>query len=275
VNISLNGHFKQLMVDNLRDCALIVLDTSGKVLSWNAGARDLLGYEEAQAVGQPYSAIMPPHARDPNGAPLSLTVARRKGRHEEIGPRTHSNGTDLELHEVVIPLRDPQHNLVAFGLMMQSVEATRRAALGTEPRLAIAGRAPAPTVLLVDDDELVRTTAECMLKDLNYEVIAVASGPEALEILRRNETIDVLFTDVVMPGMGGGELSEQARLIRPDLKILLASGYFQDALVRKGNITPETSLLVKPYRPSDLARKLKNILADEVHASDDLLLERT
>lgn len=273
MDISVNGHLKQLMVDNLRDCALVLLDTHGRVLSWNAGARNLLGYEEAQAVGQPYSAIMPPHARDQDGTPLSLTVARRKGRHEEIGPRTHSNGTDLELHEIVIPLRDPQHNLVAFGLMMQSVETKRRAALGTMAQPALAERQARPTVLLVDDDELVRMTAEGMLQDLNYEVIAVASGQEALEILRRNESIDVLFTDVVMPGMGGGELSEQARLIRPDLKILLTSGYFQEALVRKGNIAPGTSLLVKPYRPSDIAKKLKNILADEVHASDDLLLE--
>jgi PAS domain S-box-containing protein len=273
VVISANGQLKQLMVDNLKDCALILLDTEGKVLSWNAGAKNLLGYEEGQAVGQPYARIVPPEARDSNGAPLSLSIARRKGRHEEIGLRTHSNGTDLELHEVVIPLRDPQHSLVAFGLMMQSVEAARRAAAGTGPWPAIVAGASLPKVLRVDDDDLVRMTAEYMLKDLNCEVIAVASGPEALEVLRRNESIDVLFTDVVMPGMDGGELAAQARLIRPDLKILLASGYFQHALIQKGNITPTTNLLVKPYRPGDLARKLKIILADEVHGSGDVLLE--
>lgn len=274
LDMSVNGHLKQLMVDSLKDCALILLDTDGKVLSWNAGAKNLLGYEEFQAVGQPYARIVPPEARDANGAPLALTIARRKGRHEEIGQRVHSNGTDLELHEVVIPLRDPQHNLVAFGLMMQSVEAARRAAHGTNLRPAIVAGTSPPTVLLVDDDDLVRTTAEYMLKDLNCEVVAVSSGAEALDILRRNESIDVLFTDVVMPEMDGGELAEQARLLRPDLKILLASGYFQQALIQKGNITPNANLLVKPYRASDLARKLQIILADEIYSSDDFLLDR-
>lgn len=269
--MSVNGQLKQLMVDNLKDCALILLDTDGKVLSWNAGASNLLGYEEAQAVGQPYARIVPPKARDQNGAPLSLTIARRTGRHAEIGQRTHSNGLDMELLEVVIPLRDPQHKLVAFGLMMQSVEAARRAAHVPRPRPTVGADASLPTVLLVDDDDHVRTTAEHMLKELNYEVIAVASGAEALELLRRDEDIDVLFTDVVMPGMAGGELAEQARLLRPDLKILFTSGYFGHALIQKGNIAPTANLLVKPYRPRDLARKLQIILADDASRSDDLL----
>lgn len=271
--MSANGDLKQLMVDNLKDCALILLDTDGKVLSWNAGAKNLLGYEEVQAVGQPYARIVPPEARDRDGAPLSLTIARQTGRHEEIGQRIHSNGTDLELHEVVIPLRDLQHNLVAFGLMMQSVEAARQAAPGTASWPTIVKGASSARVLLVDDDDQVRMTAECLLKDQNYDVIAVASGTEALDVLRRNESIDVLFTDVIMPGMDGGELAEQARMLRPDLKILFTSGYFEHALIQKGNITANANLLVKPYRPRDLARKMKIILADDVAGSNDLQLD--
>lgn len=267
--MSVNGQLKQLMVDSFKDCALILLDTDGNVLSWNAGARNLLGYEEVQAVGKPYARIVPPEACDPNGAPPCLNIARKKGRHEEIARRLHSNGTDVELHEIVIPLRDPQHNLVAFGLMMQAVEAARLAAHRTSPT-AVPERASPPTVLVVDDDDQVRTMAECLLNDLNYEVIAVASGAEALDVLRRNESIDVLFTDVIMPGMEGGELAEQARLLRPDLKILFTSGYFEHALVQKGNISPNANLLVKPYRPRDLARKMKSTLADEVSGPEHL-----
>lgn len=274
MDISVNGQLKQLMVDTLKDCALVLLDTDGKVLSWNAGAKSLLGYEEFQAVGQPYARMVPPEARDPNGAPLSLTIARSKGRHEEIAQRIHCTGTDLELHEVVIPLHDAQHKLVAFGLMMQSVEAARRAANASGSGPTAMSQASLCRVLVVDDDDHVRAAAEYMLKDLNYEVVAVASGTEALDVLRRNESINVLFTDVVMPGMDGGELAEQARLLRPDLKILFTSGYFHHALIQKGNIKPNANLLVKPYGPGALARKLKIILADEVYESADLLSDR-
>jgi two-component SAPR family response regulator len=84
----------------------------------------------------------------------------------------------------------------------------------------------------------------------------------------------VLFTDVVMPGMNGGELAEQARLLRLDLNILFSSGYFEHALIQKGNITPNANLLVKPYRAGNLARRLKIIMADEADGSEDLLLDR-
>lgn len=267
---SVHGHLKQLMVDSLPDCALVVLDTGGKVLSWNVGAHGLLGYTEAEAVGLSFSRIVPPETLDPAGAPPSLAIARKNGRHEEICQRMHSDGTDLELREVVIPLRDPQHNLVAFGIMMQSVGAPGSAAAA---RSAIVPTKKASKVLLVDDDGDVRNTAVNLLTSLGYQVLVAASGAEALDILARDEGIDVLFTDVMMPGgMDGGEVAEQARLIRPDIKVLFASGYFEDALIRKGNLAANTHLLVKPYRRKELAKMLSMILANEVRGTDDLLL---
>jgi len=257
------------MVDSLRECALVVLDPDGRVLSWNAGAKGLLGYDEAEAVGLSFSRIVPPETLDPAGVPASLASARKNGRHEAICQRMRSDGTDLEVREIVIPLRDPQHNLVAFGLMMQALDAARAAA----ERPAMSPPRKAHTVLLVDDDDTVRLTAACLLQDMGYEVLAAASGADALDILDRDESIDVLFTDVIMPGMDGGELAEQAGRVRPDLRILFTSGYFEYALVKKGNIRPNTNLLVKPYRARDLAKKMKMILADEVTGSDDLLLD--
>jgi len=251
---------KQLLVDNWRDCGLVLLDTEGKVLSWNAGAKGLLGYEEADAVGQPFAHIVPPESLDESGAPLSLSKARRFGRHEEICRRTRRDGAGLEVREVVIPLRDPQHNLVAFGLMMHALEATRAGA--TAPAVQPAPRSP--KVLLVDDEEIVRVMAVHQLEDLGYEVLHAASGPEALDILKRDESIDVLFTDVIMPGMDGGRLAEEARTIRPDIRILFTSGYFEHALVERGNIKPNANLLVKPYQRRDLARMMNRILARDV-----------
>ena len=100
-----------------------------------------------------------------------------------------------------------------------------------------------------------------------------ASGAEALDILARDEGIDVLFTDVMMPGgMDGGEVAEKAREIRPDIRVLFASGYFEDALVKKGNIAANTHLLVKPYRRKELAKMMSMILADDIGGSDKLLL---
>ncbi|WP_422034640.1 response regulator [Reyranella sp.] len=258
-----HAHLKQLLVDRLPDCALVVLDIDGKVLSWNDGARGLLGYEEADAVGLPFSRIVPPETLDPAGAPPSLEIARRNGRHEEICERMHSNGTELALREVVIPLHDSKQNLVAFGLMMQSLEAARAAAAPP----AVFERRKAGKILLVDDDDTVRVTAKLQLEDLGFEVVAAASGDEALDLLSCDRTIDVLFTDVIMPGMDGGELAEQARLIQRDLRIVFTSGYLGDALVNKGNITSTSHLLAKPYRRRDLASMMRRILAEEVHGS--------
>lgn len=260
-------HLKQLMVDSLPDCGLVLLDTEGKVLSWNEGAKGLLGYEEADAVGQPFARIVPPETLDPAGAPPALAKARRHGRHEEICQRTHSDGTGLELREIVIPLRDPQHNLVAFGLMMQS--------LGGRGASTGAARAtPNPShrkarVLVADDDDIVRAVTSNMLTDLGYEVFEAASGAEALDILSRDESIDLLFTDVIMPGMGGRQLADKAQAIRPDLKLVFASGYFPHALVEKGILAAGTDVLVKPYRRRDLARVMSRVLAEDVPSPEE------
>lgn len=257
---SAHGHLKQLMVDSLSDCALILLDTEGKVLSWNAGAKGLLGYDEAEAVGQPFSWIVPRETLEPAGAPPSLAIAQKNGRHEEICRRTHSNGADLDVREIVIPLLDPQHNLLAFGVMMQSLGASMSDGAAAAPSTAT----PKVTkVLAVDDDDAIRTIAEHLLKELGYEVLVAAGGPEALDMLTRDEGIDLLFTDVVMPGMDGGELAERARLIRPNLKVLFTSGYFEHALIKKGQIAQNADILVKPYQGHTLAKRIEMTLAKD------------
>jgi CheY-like chemotaxis protein len=114
------------------------------------------------------------------------------------------------------------------------------------------------TILLVEDDDLVGRQAEKQLEDLGYRVIRAASGVEAMEIIRVRPDIDLLFTDVVMPGgMNGRELADQAVKLRPVLKVLFTSGYTENAIVHQGRLDPGVILLNKPYRRIELARKVR------------------
>ncbi|MGB3201035.1 MAG: PAS domain-containing protein [Nodosilinea sp.] len=120
-------------------------------------------------------------------------------------------------------------------------------------------------ILLVEDDDLVRSYVQNQLEQLGYRVVEASSGLAALEILQQQPEIDLLFTDVVMPGgMSGRELGDAARRLRPDLKILYTSGYSEQAIVHNGRLDPGVKLLGKPYRRADLAQKVRNVLDEGV-----------
>lgn len=117
------------------------------------------------------------------------------------------------------------------------------------------------TVLVVEDDRLVRQHVIAQLKALGYRVFEAADARSALDILQQTPDIALLFTDVVMPGgMGGRELSEAALNLRPDLKVLFTSGYTENSIVHNGKLDPGVELLSKPYRREQLAQKLRKIL---------------
>ncbi|MDE1923440.1 MAG: PAS domain-containing protein [Gammaproteobacteria bacterium] len=117
-------------------------------------------------------------------------------------------------------------------------------------------------ILLVEDDGLVRSHATRLLQSLGYRVLPAANGPEALEIARGERTIDLLFTDVMMPGgMSGPELALQIRKVRPNLRVLFTSGYTDNAIVHFGRVDPGTALLHKPYDRRRLAEKIQQALA--------------
>lgn len=257
------GALQQLFVDSLRDCALVILDVDGKVLTWNAGANAMLGYAESEVVGRHFSCLYTQNDINAGKPLMSLAGALAQGRHDDTSQRLHKDGTNLETQAVLIPLYDAQNKLVAFGSMTREVGASTRPAVAPTAEPAPAEKRK--KVLLVDDDEAVRTAAVGLLASLGYEVIVASNGPEALETLARVDDIDVLFTDVVMPGgMDGGEVARKAKLLRPDMKILFASGYFEAALVREGNIAASTHFLVKPYRKKDLAQKMAEVLSSAV-----------
>jgi CheY-like chemotaxis protein len=135
-----------------------------------------------------------------------------------------------------------------------------------EAPLAVATAASEPlrgseTVLVVEDDMLVRNYVVAQLISLGYRTITAANGPAALALLDQDIPFDVLFTDVVMPGgMNGRELAEAVTRRRPGVPVLYTSGYPQAAIMHDGRLDPGVALLNKPYRQSDLARMMRQVL---------------
>ena len=118
-------------------------------------------------------------------------------------------------------------------------------------------------ILVVEDDNLVRDYVIKQLKSLGYRVLEAPNGLEALVLLDQNPAIDLLFTDVVMPGgMTGSELADAARTLRSDLKILFTSGYTKNSVIHNGRLDAGVDLLSKPYRRDQLAAKVRKVLDD-------------
>ncbi len=123
---------------------------------------------------------------------------------------------------------------------------------------AVAGE----TVLAVEDDAMVRRVSVRRLKELGYKVIEADGGQAALAVIDGGAKIDLLFTDVVMPGgMTGIELAREARKRRPGLKVLFTSGYADPAIAKGGMLTENADWLGKPYKTGDLAAKLRVLLS--------------
>jgi signal transduction histidine kinase len=117
------------------------------------------------------------------------------------------------------------------------------------------------TILLVEDDEMVRPHIQGMLQGLGYKVMAARNGPDALHEIEKAEVIDLLLTDVVMPGgVSGKSLAEEARRRRPGIRVLFMSGYTENAIVHHGRLDPGVHLLRKPFRLRELAEKLRTVL---------------
>ena len=115
------------------------------------------------------------------------------------------------------------------------------------------------TVLVVEDNTEVRELASATISGLGYRVLEASNGPAALDILQRDCTIDLLFSDVVLPdGMNGFELVHKARAVRSGLRALMTSGY---ANIHRPSVDrPDVPLLLKPYRRDELAERIRMAL---------------
>lgn len=116
------------------------------------------------------------------------------------------------------------------------------------------------SILVVEDDELVRQHVERQLRNFGYDVEVAANGADAMDLLRSRE-FDLLFTDIVMPGgMNGRQLADAAVALRPELKVLFTSGYTENAIMHQGRLDPGVHLLQKPYRRTELAAAVRKLL---------------
>jgi PAS domain S-box-containing protein len=127
------------------------------------------------------------------------------------------------------------------------------------PESSIAPATGDETILLVEDEDSVRALARRTLEAMGYRVLDAADGPEAVEIAR-HEPIDLLLTDMVLPGMGGGAIAAHIHEIQPGAKVLYTSGYTDDMIVRGGLLERGAAFLEKPFTPSILARRVRDVL---------------
>ena len=132
------------------------------------------------------------------------------------------------------------------------------------PELADAPRAEdGQTVLVVDDEPTVRMLVTEVLEDLGYRAIEAADGTTGLQVLQSDVRIDLLVTDVGLPGgMNGRQVADAARLVRPDLKVLFITGYVENAVLSHGHLDPGMHVLTKPFALEALASRIKDLIAD-------------
>ena len=146
----------------------------------------------------------------------------------------------------------------------------KRAAVGApEPAVARSTPPDAPagseTILLVEDEDMVRRLARQILERQGYQLLEATDGVHALEVADRYRgRIHALVTDVVMPKMGGRELAEQLLRRRPEVKVLFISGYTDDDIIRRGLLTPSMAFLQKPFSAEELAAAVRKELTREV-----------
>jgi PAS domain S-box-containing protein len=263
----MNANERELLqdfVDDLTDYAIVILDVHGRVLTWNAGARGLLGYAADEIVGRAFSDL---HTTSDNllgKAPAALKDALQWGRHDATGRLVRKDGSRIQARVILRPLSDSRQRLAGFGMLAYAVDGAAKlvSAATDEPEVVAAERLRrAAKILVVDDNSGVLEEAVEQLTRLGYDVVPASSGAEALALLEQHDDVELLFTDVVMPGeVAGRALAEKATELRPTLKVLFASGYFEGALVSKGELETDVQFLAKPYRMRELAQKIDEVL---------------
>jgi two-component system cell cycle sensor histidine kinase/response regulator CckA len=212
------------------DYVMLALSDTGMGMSAEVKARVFEPFFSTKAVGQ--------------GTGLGLStcygIIKQSGGHISVYSELARGATfKIYLPQVEQQAKIPTHPLASPGLPR-----------GTE------------TILLVEDDPALREMAATLLRRLGYTVLAASNGIEALSLKQQRDIghVDLLFTDVVMPHMSGKELSERVQAIFPHTKVLFTSAYTENAIIHQGVLNKGLALLQKPFTPSALAHKLREVL---------------
>jgi PAS domain S-box-containing protein len=207
---------------------------------------------------------MKPEVRDRVFEPFFTT--KEKGRGTGLGLAMVYGFVKQSGGHVTI-YSEPDHG-TTMNLYFPRSDAPAPSALTAAQSAANVAGSARETILVVEDDSRVRQLTIKRLKLLGYEVLESSDGPNALEILKRGEPVDLVFTDLIMPGgLSGRDVAIQAREIKPGIKVLLTSGYAED-LVRGDDLQRENlKVLRKPYQQADLVMALREVLGNGDPAS--------
>ncbi len=152
---------------------------------------------------------------------------------------------------------EPEHGS-SFRMYFPRVEAEALPSRTSAKHAVVGGD---ETILIVEDDELVRKMAVRIVRRMGYHVLMADSGEEALALASRHEgAIDLLFTDVLMPHMDGHKLAMRLAELRPDTKVLFASGHSEDVIAHHGVLHEGLAFIAKPYAIDALARSIREVL---------------
>ena len=170
------------------------------------------------------------------GLSMIYGFARQSNGHATIDSKL-DRGTSVKLYL-------PRHHGQSSVEQAAGVHASQHAATGE-------------TVLVVEDEPVVRSVILEMLADQGYRTLEATDGPAGLRLLRDNKQIDLLITDVGLPGMNGRQLADQARETRPDLKILFITGYAESVAIADGFLQPGMEMITKPFDLDNLSRRIR------------------
>ncbi|MDB5876112.1 MAG: hybrid sensor histidine kinase/response regulator, partial [Ramlibacter sp.] len=174
------------------------------------------------------------------GLSMIYGFARQSNGHATIDSQV-GQGTSVKLYL-------PRHHGEVAVSSAAAVPAVEHAATGE-------------TVLVVEDEPVVRGVIMEMLGEQGYRTLEATDGPSALRVLRTDARIDLLVTDVGLPGMNGRQLADQARETRPELRILFITGYAESVAITEGFLQPGMEMITKPFDLDNLSRRIRRMVS--------------